>query len=156
MNVKFLVGLCVFMQISLQAQQVKTFSDLKKGDWFTLEYIQFHTSPDGNQSLRDADIFEYQITVSERTNDDLQFAIQNLRICSQRTRTNHPWGGVSGAGFFDYFDSHYFDDFVLENPYYYGSRDIVTCKLNLRNGLLRDTVYSLEKNNWLYLIFRSI
>lgn len=89
-NVRLFAGICLLSSLSLharceqtnqQTQQVKTFSDLKKGDWFTLEYTNYYPSPEGKQSLRNADILEYQITVSERTNSELTLAIRPVRVC---------------------------------------------------------------------------
>ena len=82
MKARLLLALCLFSHVSLQA---KTLSDLKKGDWFTLEYTQFHSSPEGNQSLRNADIFEYLITVTDRTHRDMQFSIRPVRVLSCKT-----------------------------------------------------------------------
>jgi two-component sensor histidine kinase len=88
MNVRLLLGLCFLSHLSLQAlqaQQVKTFSDLKKGDWFTLEYVKYYPSPEEEYSFRNADIFEYRVTVSDRTNRDLLFAISPARVCFHKT-----------------------------------------------------------------------
>ena len=96
MKERFILALCLFFSLSLQAQQkqqaqhpqpiqaarqVKPLSDLNKGDWFTLEYVKYYASPDGCLSLRNADIFEYQVMVSERTGNDIQFAIRPTRVC---------------------------------------------------------------------------
>ena len=201
MNVRLLLGLYLVASLSLQAQpiqtarQVKTFSDLNKGDWFSLEYIKYYPSLEGNHSLRNADIFEYQIMVSDRSNSDLQLAIRPTRVCyhesislgnlklpksqsatlnkySLYSNLNDPpatgiasnlmletkgdttrtitRGGIYRTGSFNYFDSNYWGDFVLENPFYYGTRDVVSFKLNLQNGLLSDTSYYLEKRDWQY------
>ena len=83
MNVRLILGLWLFSHLPLGAQhaeQVKTLSDLKNGDWFTLEYTQFNLSPAGKQSLGNADIFEYLITMTGRTHDDLFFSITPTRV----------------------------------------------------------------------------
>ena len=85
MNVRLLLTMCLFLYVTLQAQQAQTLSDLKKGDWFAVEYIHYYSSPEGNQSLRNADIFEYLITVSDRTINELQLEISPTRVCSYKT-----------------------------------------------------------------------
>ena len=101
MNVRLLLTLCLFSSLSLHAQQVKTLSDLKKGDWFTLEYVKYHPFPEDNPSLRNADIYEYLVTVSDRTNSDLQFAINPKRVRFHETvysgREYHLKGKASNA-----------------------------------------------------------
>ena len=211
MKERFILALCLFFSLSMQAQktqqsqcpqpiqaarQVKNVSDLNEGDWFKLEYVKFYASPEGRQSLRNADIFEYEVTVSEKTGNDIRFAIRPTRVCFHESvyseKMNLPQGqqdrvgmlkayrgfndpslvistathltvtvnedtiavvalsGINSTGSFNYFDSDYFSDFVLENPYYYGSRDVVTFKLNLKSGLLSDTSYYLVKKDWHY------
>ena len=145
-----LVTLCLFSQLSLQAQQVQSLQDLKNGDWFTLEYTQFTLSPEGNQSLRYAEIFTYLITLTDRTGNDLHFAISPIRVRFNETVY---------TGYFHFFDSYYCNDFVLSEPVYVGSNDVVTFKFNLQTGLLSDTTYLLDKEGWLYtkeMIFDGI
>ena len=83
MNVRLILGLWLFSHLPLgaqQAEQVKTLSDLKNGDWFTLEYTQFNLPPEGKQSLRNVEIFTCLITMTDRTNNDLFFSITPTRV----------------------------------------------------------------------------
>ena len=85
MNARLLLMLFMFSQLPLQARIVKTLSDLNKGDWFYLEYTQFFSSPEGKKSLRNAEIFEFLVTVTDRTGSDLRFSITPSRVRYHKT-----------------------------------------------------------------------
>ena len=110
MNFRILLSLVLIFSLSLQTKAASKLSDLKTGDWFTLEYIRYLTPDENKQSLRNAEIIEFKVTVLANSGRDVQFAIRPFRLRFNQitplktdSRIDH-----------DRYDCNHFDSFALD------------------------------------------
>ncbi len=158
MKTRLLIVLYLFSGLLLQAKIPKTLSDLKTGDWFTLEYSQFLPVQDDTPPLRNADVIEYRVSVLEKARGALRISVRPTRFyrstigevirkSNDKKGFNH-WlhDAVGEKSFINYFDSNYASDFNPKKDYYFGENDSVVFRLDLKNSSLSDTVYYLKQN----------
>ncbi len=147
MKTKLLFIFSALLLGTVQAQQKTSWSDLRKGDWLTLEYSRYYwNGPVIDFRIENSHRIDFKVTVLDKKGDVLQLSFKPFHIfCSKDQEKDRTYS---------FFDSSFpvfsLRDLGMGRSLYNGMEDSVIVSLNMHTFQLADTIFVLKDIYWQY------
>lgn len=144
MKTVLLFIICIFMSLPAKANTHEKLESLKLGDWFTLEFVLYLDNSSSVDSIGQVPWRAENLLKIEFTGSVIRKTKNTVSLSFKPTHFYNNWiGRNKGAN--NYFDSYFS---ALDRECNLGIHDSLITELNLVNGSLKDTTFTLQKKMW--------